>query len=32
MLRYHTARSDFGFAVFARGVARDPGSFLAMRR
>lgn len=26
LLRYHTLRSDFGFAKFALGVARDPGS------
>ena len=25
LLRYHTLRSDFGFAKFALGVARDPG-------
>jgi hemerythrin-like metal-binding protein len=26
MLRYHTVRSDFGFAMFALGAAQDPGS------
>lgn len=25
LLRHHTLRSDFGFAKFALGVARDPG-------
>lgn len=25
LLRYHTLRSDFGFAKFALGLARDPG-------
>ena len=26
LLRYHTLRSDFGFAKFALGVARNPGA------
>jgi hemerythrin-like metal-binding protein len=26
MLRYHTVRSDFGFAMFALGAAQDPGT------
>jgi hemerythrin-like metal-binding protein len=32
MLRYHTVRSDFGFAKFALGVAQDPGSLPSGRR
>jgi hemerythrin-like metal-binding protein len=32
LLRYHTVRSDFGFAKFALDVAQDPGSLPSGRR